>query len=102
VADSYADDNMIVCIPFTVFQGLNLHTHNRPDTPHYVECSRSQHDHSHNCWRIRFGSETRLSMSTTSQTRMSPTVDLQFMAHTSPTPRTEWTQTHPSFRLFWV
>jgi len=33
---------MIVCIPDTVFQGLNLHTHNRPDTPHRVECSCSQ------------------------------------------------------------
>jgi len=102
VANDYAGDHMIVCIPGTVFQDLNLYTYNRTDTPHHVECSCSQNVNPHSWWRIRCGSETATSVSTTSQTRMSQIVDLPIIAHTSPTPRTEWKQPHPSFRLFWV
>jgi len=49
MANNYAGDHMIVCILDAVFQGLNLHTHNRPDTPHHVECSYSQYVDPHSC-----------------------------------------------------
>jgi len=55
------------------------------DTPHRVECSCSQYVDPHSCWRIRRGSETPSSVSTTSQTNVSPTVDMPFIAQTSPT-----------------